>query len=392
MIKKTTMKIRNSDYRTILDYLISGRDQGYEFVAFLDSDFPVSKEELFTFSNQRETQNFCNEMSTDIDAYSYLAIRSAYRSMSEASRDHSLLMENDGIVDIGLMVSEYYERLQRKEFNNNQNLKIMNQRNFEYLRDQVKYTGFGEGLEDVLKQKLQEGSPEFKLSHETKYGNDTVKTSLNFTQSKQSDMYFFKSYRVNIEKENRPEPLSQVFYINRGNNITLKEAYNLLEGRAVNKNLTNREGQVYNAWVQMDFKQSDDNGNFKLKHYHQNYGYDLEAVLSKHPIRELSDEGYKSNLIDSLKKGNLQSVTFHVNGVDQKQFIEANPQFKTVNIYDSHLKRIDSRQSKKENQSEGEHQSAKQDNKKEKQSTAEDDGPEVTKKSAKRRRRQRISQ
>ncbi len=37
-----------------------------------------------------------------------------------------------------------------------------------------------------------------------------------------------------------------------------------MEGRSVNKDLTNKEGQVYNAWVQMDFKQSDDNGNFKL--------------------------------------------------------------------------------------------------------------------------------
>ena len=56
-----------------------------------------------------------------------------------------------------------------------------------------------------------------------------------------------------------------------------------MDGRFVNKDLANKEGQIYNAWIQMDFKQSDDNGNFKLKQYHQNYGYDLEAVLSKVP-------------------------------------------------------------------------------------------------------------
>lgn len=385
------MKIRSSDYKIVLDYLISSREQGQEFVAFFDSDFPVNKEGLFTFSNQREAQKFCDEMSTDAGAYSYLAIRSAYRSMSEARKETSLLLENDGIVDVGLMVFKYYERFQIEEFNNNQNIKIMNERNFEYLRDQVKYTGFGEGLENELKQKLQEGNPEFKLSHETKYGNDTVKASLNFTQSKQSDMYFFNSYQVNVQKENNHEPMTQVFYINKGNNITLKEAYNLLEGRSVNKNLSSKDGQVYNAWIQMNFKQSDDNGSFKLKHYHQNYGYDLEAILSKHPIRELSNDGHKSILIESLKKGNLQSVTFQINGAERKQFIEANPQFKTINIYDSNLKRIDNRQSKKESRSEGENQSVKHDNKKEKQSPAEDDGPEVPKKSNK-RRTQRVSQ
>lgn len=268
----------------------------------------------------------------------------------------------------------------------------MNQKNFEYLRDQVKYTGFGEGLENDLKLKIEEGKQDFRLQYQTQYGTDSVNAVLNFSQSKQSDMYFFNSYQVSVEKENNPEKMEQMFYINKGSNITLKEAYNLMEGRSVNKDLTNKEGQVYNAWVQMDFKQSDDNGNFKLKHYHQNYGYDLERVLSKHPIKELGNDEYKSNLMDSLKKGNLQSATFQISGTEQKQYIEANPQFKTINIYDSNMQRLDNRQSKKEHQSEGQSQPVKQDNKKEKQGTAEDDGSEIPKASNKRKKKQNISQ
>lgn len=267
----------------------------------------------------------------------------------------------------------------------------MNQKNFEYLRDQVKYTGFGEGLENDLKQKMEDGKPEFKLQHQTQYGNDSVTATLNFSQSKQSDMYFFNSYQVSLQKENSPETMEQTFYINKAGNITLKEAFNLMEGRSVNKDLTNKEGQVYNAWVQMDFKQSDSNGNFKLKHYHQNYGYDLEAVLSKHPVKELDNDDFKASLMDSLKKGNLQSATFQTNGTEQKQYIEANPQFKTINIYDSNMQRVDNRQSKKERQSEGENHSVKQGNKKEKQTPAEDDGPEIPKASKKRKKRQSIS-
>ncbi|MDX2001768.1 MAG: hypothetical protein SFW35_05025 [Chitinophagales bacterium] len=267
----------------------------------------------------------------------------------------------------------------------------MNQKNFEYLRDQVKYTGFGDALENDLKQKIEVGQPEFKLQHQTKYGDDSVTATLNFSQSKQSDMYFFNSYQVSLQKDNNTEKMDQTFYINKGNNITLKEAYNLMEGRSVNKDLTNKEGQVYNAWVQMDFKQSDNNGNFKLQHYHQNYGYDLEAVLSKHPIKELSNAEFKEDLMDSLKKGNLQSVTFQNNGAEQKQYIEANPQFKTINIYDSTMQRLDTRQSKKEQQAEGENQSVKQDSKKERQAAGDDDGPEIPKTAQKKRRNQRIS-
>ncbi|SDW50393.1 hypothetical protein SAMN05444410_103141 [Hydrobacter penzbergensis] len=385
------MKIRKDDYQDILEYLIKKRWEGEEFVAFLDSPSPVSKEELFTFCEQYDVREFCYEMSTDIDFYNFISLRSAYKAMQEAIENDKLLIERDGLIDVSLMVAVRYERLEKEQLNNNQNSEVMNQKNFEYLRDQVKYTGFGEGLENDLKQKIQEGNPEFKLAYETKYGNDSVNATLNFSQSKQSDMYFFNSYQVNVQKENSAETMEQTFYINKGNNITLKEAYNLMEGRSVNKDLTNKEGQVYNAWVQMDFKQSDDNGNFKLKHYHENYGYDLEAVLSKHPIRELGNEEYKSNLMDSLKKGNLQSATFQINGADQKQYIEANPQFKTINIYDSSMQRVDNRQSKKEQQSEGEGQSVKQDGKKEKQTPAEDDGPEIPKASNKRKKRQSIN-
>ena len=263
----------------------------------------------------------------------------------------------------------------------------MNEKNFEYLRDQLKYTGFGDALESELKEKMQKEEPNFTLTHNTQYGNDTVAATLNFNKSKESDMYFFNSYKVDLQKENSKENLEQTFYINKGSNITMKEAYNLIEGRSVNKDLTSKEGEVYNSWVQMDFKQSESNGNFKLNHYHQNYGYDLEAVLSKHPIKELETPKYKEDLINSLKKGNLQSATFLKEGNEIKQYIEASPQFKTINIYDSNMKRIDNRKAQEEKQSESQQTSEKQGSKKQSQ-TADDDGPEVPKEAKKKRKSQ----
>jgi hypothetical protein len=103
----------------------------------------------------------------------------------------------------------------------------------------------------------------------------------------------------------------------------------------------------------MDFKVTDDNGSFKLNHYHQNYGYDLEASLAKHSIKELDTPKYKEDLLNSLKKGNLQSVTFVVNGVESKKYVEANPHFKTINVYDNNMQRINHhRESKDQKQSE----------------------------------------
>jgi hypothetical protein len=262
------------------------------------------------------------------------------------------------------------------------NNNTMNQKNFEYLRDQVKFTGFGEGLENELKERMQKQTPKFMILHQGGFGKDETVSTLHFRKSDKSDMYFFNKYDLTLKQENKPEIMTQTFYLNKDRNITLKEAYNLMNGRAINKDLTNKEGQAYNAWVQMDFKQADKNGNYKLKQFHQNYGYDLANTLTKHPIKELSTEQDKTRLLESLHKGNRQSVTFLQNGNEQKHSIEANPQFKSINIYDSNMNRLGSRQTRQEKQ--GESCSAKQDTK----NQGNDDSPEVPKAVNKRKKKQ----
>lgn len=264
----------------------------------------------------------------------------------------------------------------------------MNERNYDYLKDQVKYTGFGEALEGELKQQMEKQQPTFSLKHDAFYGEDKVSAELSFRRSEQTDLYFFNSYKVSLQKEGRPESLEQTFYINKGNNITLKEAYNLMEGRAVNKDLTSREGEVYNAWVSLDFKDTDNNGNFRLNHYHENYGYDLEAAVGKHPIKELDNPSHKEDLMNSLKKGNLQSATFIRDGQEVKQYLEANPQFKTVNVYDADKNRLDMRQGKAQQQSQNGETSKKQ-NTRANKSAAEEDGP-GEKKEKKQRKKQSL--
>ena len=270
-----------------------------------------------------------------------------------------------------------------------QKTNFMNEKNFDYLKDQIKFTGFGEGLENELKEKMQKQTPEFQIAHKAKFGNDDLVAVLHFKKSDQTDMYFFNRYQVNLKPEQSSETMDQTFYINKGNNITLKEAYNLMNGRAVNKDLTSKEGEVYNAWMQMDFKQTDNNGNYKMKHFHQNYGYDLDSVLAKHPIKELTTEQDKTRLVESLQKGNRQSVTFIQNGGEQKQFIEANPQFKTINIYDSNMQRLTNKQGQHEKEGQGEQNSAKQNAKNENQKQGDvDDGDAVPKASNKRKKKQ----
>lgn len=217
----------------------------------------------------------------------------------------------------------------------------MNEKNFDYLKNQVKFTGFGEGLENELKEKLQAQEPRFTLFHNATFGKDATISTLQFKKSEESDMYFFNSYSLALKNDQHTDAIKQTFYIsNKDDNITLKEAYNLLSGRAVHKELSNKEGEKYTAWLQVDFKEMDKNGNYKMKQFHQNYGYKLEETLWKHPIKELGIEQAKTRLLESLERGNRQSVTLIKNGEEQKVFIEASPQFKGLNFYDADMQRM----------------------------------------------------
>jgi hypothetical protein len=245
----------------------------------------------------------------------------------------------------------------------------MNENNYDYLKNQVKYTGFGESLDSQLKENIQKQEPEFQLKYPHTFGKENVEATLHFRKSDQSDMYFFNRYDLAITKKD-DEKLQQTFYVGKENNITLKEAYNLMKGRSVHKELTNKEGENYNAWVQLDFKNTDDRGNYKLNHFHENYGFDLEKALQKHPIKELENDESKKNLFISLQKGNRQAATFLVDGQEERRYIEAKPQFKSVNVYDESGQRV----GKEKKESEGQTAEKSQKNKVRQDAVGDDDG------------------
>lgn len=272
----------------------------------------------------------------------------------------------------------------------------MNEKNLSYLEGNLLYAGFGEQLNEQLKAEVAKQQPEFILKLETEVSKQPVKAELYFKKSDETDMYFFNKYDVRMKAGKEQEDMAQTFYINKGHGVTLKEAYNLLNGRAVYKELENKAGEKYNAWVKLDFSEKDTQGNFKREQFHDNYGYNVVYALSKYPIKELLDEKQKEDLVASLEKGNAQIVTFEKNGTAEKLFVEANPQFKSVNVYDIKMHRIE-KQVLAEKYGQGvngkESQSAKQSSKESsKQDKGDDEGGAApAKQKTKRSRKQGIS-
>ncbi|WP_052331430.1 hypothetical protein [Echinicola vietnamensis] len=122
----------------------------------------------------------------------------------------------------------------------------------------------------------------------------------------------------------------------------------------INKALFNKEGERYNAWIQLDLAEKNDKGQHPMLQYHDRYGFDLEKSLKALPIVEMEGMDQKDRLLYSLKKGNLHEV--NIAGKEGSFLVAANPQYKSISVYDESGKRLnlkDLQQEIKENLQQG---------------------------------------
>ena len=218
----------------------------------------------------------------------------------------------------------------------------MNTENLEYLKIQLQFLGFDEGLYGQLEKKMKEGKPEFNLEASTEYDKDKMQAVIHFRHSEKDgkEAYFCNHYIATLQKEEKN--LSQFIYINnKGQNITFKESRNLLNGRSIFKEVTPKEGAPYKAWLKIDHEKMDlKTGYPKLRQFGGNYGFDLKETVGRMPFKELGYPDQTKTLMKSLQKGNAYSATLIKGGKEEKVFIEANPQFKTLNMYDKNGEKL----------------------------------------------------
>ena len=212
----------------------------------------------------------------------------------------------------------------------------MNKDNLAFLQDNLKYLGFGEYslLNHLLESEMTRGTLSFELHTDAFFDEDTrLEAKLYFRRSDQLDMYFFNKYDAVLMYQDNPERnKAQTFYIYKGSGVTLKEAFNLLQGRAVHKKLTTSAGEKYTSWIQLNFEQKDLHENYKYKYFRSENRYDLAKVLDHYKLREMENEETREMLFRSLRRGNLHPVTLMKSNKTEKLLIHANPQFKTINI------------------------------------------------------------
>lgn len=232
---------------------------------------------------------------------------------------------------------------------NNQNPQIMEtQKEFDqvqYLKDQIKYLGFGE--DEKLHKDLEKGIDSKKQQFEVKTTSDKtlpenkVDFTLKFNKSEKGGI-FLNEYNAKLKNENGDE-VSHNFYVNKESTFTAKEAVNLLEGRSVKIEFHNpKSDQQETAFVQFNFDEpKTEKGNYMFQNFYEKYGVDTSEIIEKSKLIFDKPE-WKESTVKSLEKGNIVKVKFEIddNVVEGKAVL--NPQNRNLKLYDNDMNRLNS--------------------------------------------------
>lgn len=208
----------------------------------------------------------------------------------------------------------------------------MNTENVNFLHDTLKYLGFGFNtpLNNALDEQISQEPDAFTLHTEVSFdGETTLEATLYFSRGKgdYANRYYFNKYDAVLHYLDRSEDdrkLTVRIEKNR-KGITFKQAFNLLQGRYVQRKVLDQNDEMHHWWLHLEFKVKTVNGNPYLRYYKGRF--DLEKALDAYPIRETFSPEAKERLCQSLRRGNLQLVTFrHANGSWQSNMIYVNPE------------------------------------------------------------------
>lgn len=238
----------------------------------------------------------------------------------------------------------------------------MENNNLEFLKKSLKFLGFGTSLNAALEAKVSERQESFKIGVSAEFsarqkdgslGKDKVNYELNFSRSSKPFNYSLESVKVTLN-----DRIQNTFSYGKGNDVTAKEAYNLLRGASIHKKaILNRQmdnrvsalsqvGQVKEGsgekidsiWIKLDFEKLNEQGNFSYKKFYPDHGFQLESELGRYPIKELENFQEKEMLLSSLGRGNTQKATLE-NG--RFVFVEADPESKKIHFYDMGFRKLD---------------------------------------------------
>jgi len=223
--------------------------------------------------------------------------------------------------------------------------------NVNYLKDQLKYLGFGETLNEKLEKGIEDGHKGFSLKLETEGPTSSGRNAnfeLNFSKSATNDYYFFNNFKATLIDPTNNDTLSTTFLVDKTKGITAKESINLREGRAVLANMTFKGQPEKQLFVSLNFNETKNDGSFKFSYHSNKADVDIVKIINDSNL-VLNKENDLSKLIKSLEKGNLVKSNILVNDKAVEGFVSLDPVSKSLHYLDKAGNNVNIRNTPAEN-------------------------------------------
>lgn len=179
------------------------------------------------------------------------------------------------------------------------------------LADALKKKGFT-GLKQQLSKEIKINQTTFSIPV-TLQISETERMQYELHFAKDVDKgYVIKDIKATLTGEQIKSKQSLLYSSISVDDLSVKQAYNLLSGRAIEK---------ADGWVMLDLNDRDAEGNLRSKRFSKDYGFSVEQLIEQSGIKGLDNPAFKKELLESLRQGDCLKVSVGKGIVE----IEANP-------------------------------------------------------------------
>ncbi len=212
----------------------------------------------------------------------------------------------------------------------------MDKRDLTFVQEQLMFLGFQNVPEKEIADKVSADVDKFQVKGEQQFiqfGNkEDMEYAIHFKKYERMDAYHPYMYQATLKDQ--PER-TQAFRMANDDAFTARDAFNLLNGRAVYKWILDwDERRMSGNWFQLDLTEKDVHGNFKLEKLRiTDKEYQIGEGLKKYPIKELLSTDDRIKLILALYTGNSVPVTLIKDGKEVRGYVEASPKDSAVKVY-----------------------------------------------------------
>ncbi len=205
-----------------------------------------------------------------------------------------------------------------------------------FMREELRYLGITDFPEKEVADQIISGKDKIRIDGKLEFSEYGKKQEMDYSvflkNYERPNRYHAYQFLATVKGE---QEKTRAFHIRPDAHFNMKDAFNLLNGRAVQKlTYDTHTHKMENQWFQLDPVLKDIHGNAKIERFKLSRIEDkVIASLNAFPIRQMMNPAERVNLILSLFNGNAEPVNILHNGKDLKGFVAASPRQNSVQVH-----------------------------------------------------------